>query len=199
MKDKAFVGASLLAAVVASFCCILPLVFAVGGFAVIGASAFFESLRPYLLAATFGLLAVGFYFAYRKPKLACEPGSACEHPKANRSGRVGLWTAAVLVVLFSAFPHYSAPVARLLLLELKAQAASPQRAPISHVSFAVEGMTCPVCAQGVEHKLKQMPGVQSAAVSYDQRKAEIEYDHRIVPVEQLEKVFQDAGYRVHGK
>ena len=199
MKDKAFVGASLLAAVVASFCCILPIVFAVGGFAIIGASAFFESLRPYLLAVTFGLLAVGFYFAYRKPKQACEPGAACERPAVSRSGRIGLWIATALVVLFAAFPYYSAPVARLLLAEGRAQAASPQPASISHVSFAVEGMTCPVCAQGVEHKLKQLPGVQNAAVSYEQRNAEIDYDPRVVPVEQLKKVFQEAGYGVHGK
>ncbi len=74
MKDKAFVGASLLAAVVASFCCILPLVLAVGGFAVIGASAFFASLRPYLLAATFGLLAVGFYSPIASPSLPVNLG-----------------------------------------------------------------------------------------------------------------------------
>lgn len=68
MKDKTIVGASLLAAIAASLCCILPIVFALGGFAIVGASAFFESLRPYLLIVTFALLGVGFYLSYRQPK-----------------------------------------------------------------------------------------------------------------------------------
>ena len=52
MKHKTFIGASLLAAIAASLCCILPIVFALGGFAIVGASAFFESLRPYFTCHT---------------------------------------------------------------------------------------------------------------------------------------------------
>jgi copper chaperone CopZ len=194
MKDRAFLGASLLAALVASFCCILPIVFALGGMGIVGASAVFAAWRPYLLALTFALLGIGFYLSYRKRPKACEPGSACERPAVNRSGRVGLWLAAAFVILFAAFPYYSGPVARLLLSNGKAQAhpASTQE----HVTFAVEGMTCPVCAEGIAHKLKELPGVRQAAVSYEQHKAEIEYDSRHVLLEQLEKVFTDAGYRV---
>ncbi len=194
MKDKAFLGASLLAAVVASFCCILPIVFALAGMGIAGASAVFAAWRPYLLALTFALLGIGFYLSYRKRRKACEPGSACELPAVNRSGRVGLWLAAVFVILFAAFPYYSGPVAKLLLSDSKAQAQPAST--LEHVAFAVEGMTCPVCAEGVEHKLKKLPGVRKATVSYEQRKAEIEYDPQRVPLGQLEKVFTDAGYRV---
>src|SRR5438093_429912 len=87
MKHKTFIGASLLAAIAASLCCILPIVFALGGFAIVGASAFFESLRPYFLIVTFALLGVGFYLSYRKPKQVCEPGSACARPPVNHLGR----------------------------------------------------------------------------------------------------------------
>src|SRR5207245_10117616 len=104
MKHKTFIGASLLAAIAASLCCILPIVFALGGFAIVGASAFFESLRPYFLIATFALLGVGFYLAYRKPNHACEPGFACARPEVNRFGRIGLWMATVLVIAVAAFP-----------------------------------------------------------------------------------------------
>lgn len=194
MRDKAFLGASLLAALVASFCCILPIVFAVAGMGIAGASAFFAAWRPYLLGLTFALLGIGFYVSYRKRRNACEPGSACERPAVNRSGRVGLWIAGAFVILFAAFPYYSGPVARMLLSNGKAQAqtASTQE----HVTFAVEGMTCPLCAESVAHKLKELPGVRQAAVSYELHKAEIEYDSRRVPLEQLKKVFTDAGYRV---
>ncbi len=104
MKDKAFIGASVVAAVAASLCCILPIIFAVAGAGIIGASAFFAAWRPYLPAVTALLLAAGFYFAYRKPKHACEPGSACEVPSVNKKGRTGLWIATAFVGAFAAFP-----------------------------------------------------------------------------------------------
>jgi len=115
VKDKAFVGASVFAALAASMCCILPIVFVLLGVGVAGAAAFFATCRPLLLGITFALLALGFYFSYRKPRQSCEPGSACELPNANRSGRLWLWIATAVVILFAAFPLYSGPVARFLL------------------------------------------------------------------------------------
>src|SRR5260370_9853156 len=63
-KSSALVNAgSVFAAILASFCCILPIVFALTGLSVIGASAAFAAWRPYLLTATFGLLAAVFYLS----------------------------------------------------------------------------------------------------------------------------------------
>ena len=185
-----------MAALVASFCCILPIVFALAGVGIVGSSAFFAAWRPYLLALTFALLGIGFYFAYRQPREACEPGSACARPAVNRSGRIGLWIATLFVVGFAAFPYYSGPVADLLLSGGDAQTtAAPQAPSVEHISFAIEGMYCPVCATNIESKLKSLPGVQKARVSYPQRRADIDYVSAYVSREQLEKVIQDAGYR----
>ncbi len=115
MKEKAFVGASMLAALAASMCCILPIVFVLLGVGVAGAAGFFATWRPLLLAITFLLLGLGFYFSYRRPRHPCEPGSACELPTANRAGRLWLWIATALVALFAAFPLYSGAVAKFLL------------------------------------------------------------------------------------
>jgi len=196
MKDRAFIGASLLAAVAASLCCILPIVFALGGFAIVGASAFFESLRPYFLAATFALLGAGFYLAYRKPKQVCEPGSACARPQGNRFGRIGLWIATALAVAFAAFPYYSGTVANFLLSDGSVKASPAQRASgLQHVSFAVRGMYCQACAKAVETKLMNLTGVRKASVSYETGRAEVVYDAGTVALEQLEKAIQDAGYQ----
>jgi hypothetical protein len=110
-----FAAGSVFAAIIASFCCILPIVFALTGFSILGASAMFDAWRPYLLGITFGLLGLGFYFAYRPRKEQCGPGSACAMPVTNRSGRLMLWLATVAVVLFAAFPYYSGAVAEWLL------------------------------------------------------------------------------------
>src|SRR5260370_40933993 len=100
---------SVFAAILASFCCILPIVFALTGLSVAGASAAFAAWRPYLLTATFGLLAAGFYFAYRPAKTECAPGSACALPTTKRSGRAVLWLTTTAVKAFALFSDYSAP------------------------------------------------------------------------------------------
>lgn len=111
-----FAFSSVFAAIVASFCCILPIVFALTGFSILGASALFDAWRPYLLGLTFGLLGLGFYFAYRPRKEQCTPGSACAAmPATKRSGHLMLWLATAAVVLFVAFPYYSGAVAEWLL------------------------------------------------------------------------------------
>jgi hypothetical protein len=110
-----FVAASIVAAALASFCCILPVVFALTGLAVAGASATFAAWRPYLLALTFGLLSLGFYFAYRRPESECAPGSVCAIPASRRRVRIILWLGAAAVIVLAAFPSFSGRVAEFLL------------------------------------------------------------------------------------
>lgn len=135
-KASLFAAGSVFAAVVASFCCILPIVFALTGFSILGASAVFDAWRPYLLGVTFGLLALGFYVAYRPTRQECSPDSTCAMPKTNRSGRLLLWLAAAAVILFAAFPYYSGFVAELLLSGASSISASDP-STLSYVSFAV--------------------------------------------------------------
>ncbi len=193
MKDTAFIGASIVAALAASLCCILPIVFAIAGAGIIGASAFFAAWRPYLLGVTALLLAAGFYFAYRKPKHACEPGSACEVPSVNKKGRIGLWIATAFVIVFAAFPYYSGPVAQFVLGS--ASAKSSEAPQLAQVTFAVQGMDCTACAAAIESRLRSTPGVKTAHVSYEQKRADVEFDQNRVSVEQLQKAIAEAGYR----
>ncbi len=196
MKEKSFVDASLLAALAASLCCILPIVFVLAGAGIVGASAFFETWRPVLLAITFILLGLGFYLAYTRPK-ACAPGSACERPVMKRAGRLWLWIATVFVLVFAAFPSYSGPVANFLLSDRGASHdSSPRTAKYTQVSFTVDGMTCKACAESVETKLHELKGVQRVRVSYEKSRADVEFDPSAITSQQLEKAIRDAGYKV---
>jgi len=183
---------SVFAAILASFCCMLPIVFALTGLSVVGASAAFAAWRPYLLTATFGLLAAGFYFAYRPVKTECAPGSACALPTTKRSGRVVLWLTSAAVVAFALFPYYSGPVAEFLLPDKTAHAAAPA---LQHASFRIEGMDCAACAVAVEGKLKSVAGVQTARVSFEQKAAEVDYNPAVASPEQFRKAIEGAGYR----
>src|SRR5260370_8671890 len=168
MKDKAFIGASLVAGIAASLCCILPIVFALAGAGIVGASAFFAAWRPYLLGTAVLLLGLGFYFAYGKPKHACEPGSACEKPAAHKMGRIGLWVAAVVVLIVAAFPYYSEAVAKLL-LSSKAPETTVAAPRVDRASLAVEGMHCTACAPAIEKNLNDLNCVNTPTSSYEQQ------------------------------
>lgn len=141
-------------------------------------------------------LGLGFYFAYRKPKHTCEPGSACEKPATNRTGRFGLWMATAVGLIVAAFPYYSESVANLLLTSKTPETtvAAPR---LERASFAVEGMDCTACATAIEKKLRNLDGVQSAVVSYEQKRATVEFDAGKITLAQLEQAIQDAGYRAH--
>ncbi len=189
-----FAVGSVFAAVVASFCCILPIVFALAGVSIVGASALFAAWRPYLLGLTCGLLALGFYFAYR-PRKNCAPGSACAMPAAKQSGRLMLWALSGAATLFASFPYYSAPAAEVLLSRGSVTPSQPAP-PVEHAAFGIEGMDCPACATAVETKLNSVPGVLKATVRFEEKRADVEYDANSASLPQLERVIEAAGYSI---
>lgn len=98
---------SVIGGILASVCCIGPLVFALLGISGAAFAQSFEPLRPYFLVATYALLGGAFYSTYRPAQKECGPGEACEMPRTNRLGKAMLWVAAVIVLLATTFPMYS--------------------------------------------------------------------------------------------
>ena len=106
------VGAALLA----SLCCVGPLVFVAFGVGA-GLASTLEPLRPLFTVATVALLALGFYVVYgrRRPTsasvmeagAACGPGASCTVPRNQTRDRVLLWVATVLALVFLTFPQWS--------------------------------------------------------------------------------------------
>lgn len=95
---------SVLSALLASLCCIGPVVFSIIGAGSLGFAAAFEPYRPYLMAMTVAFLGAGFYFTYRKREVACEDGS-CKIESASALAKVILWVAAAIAVVFMFFPQ----------------------------------------------------------------------------------------------
>ena len=94
--------ASVLAAGVASACCIGPVAFVLLGAGTFGASlTALESYRPVLLTATASLLGGAFYVAYR-PTPDCDTCS----PASRKRTCVAVWLAAALAAALVTFPYY---------------------------------------------------------------------------------------------
>ena len=162
------------AATAASACCWLPLLLLIMGVSAAGIGGIFETARPYLLVVAAAFLAVGFYLAYfRKP--ACKPSAGCgtTKPGSGRLSRISLWLGAVLVVILGLFPYYGGAI-------LAGGEVSPANRPLAAqgddrvvLTYHIEGMTCPACASGLEHRLTQVRGVVSATVSFDEAQAHV--------------------------
>lgn len=95
-----------LAALLASTCCLGPLVLVALGVsgAWIGNLSALEPYRPLFLGAAL----IAMYFAYRRifrPVQDCQPGEVCAVPQVRRAYQVVFWIVAALVVVALAFPY----------------------------------------------------------------------------------------------
>lgn len=110
-REKMVAAGSILGALAATSCCIVPLVlFSLGaGGAWIGNLTALSPYQPYIIAVTLVFLASGFYMVYRKPKAeACEPGGYCASPKSTRVTKIALWMSTVIVAAAISF-NFLAP------------------------------------------------------------------------------------------
>lgn len=100
-KKRLIAVGSVLGAILASSCCIGPLVLLTLGVsgAWIGNLTLLEPYKPYFIAVTLVFLGLGFWQVYFKPKKTCEEGSYCARPNSSRITKAALWIATGLVLL----------------------------------------------------------------------------------------------------
>ncbi len=103
--------ASVIGAVLASSCCIVPLLLVTLGVsgAWIGSLSALEPYKPWFATITILFLGIGFWQVYWKPKQECEEGSYCASPKSDRVVKIALWSATLLVALALTI-NYWAPI-----------------------------------------------------------------------------------------
>lgn len=94
------------AALLASTCCLGPLVLVMLGFsgAWIGNLTAMEPYRPYFLGAA----VIAMFFAWRhiyRPVEHCEPGEVCAIPQVRITYKFIFWGVAVLVAVALVFPY----------------------------------------------------------------------------------------------
>jgi len=95
-----------LAAVLASTCCLGPLVLVLLGIsgAWIGNLTALEPYRPWFI----GIALIALFFAWRRiyrPLQTCASGEVCATPQARTAYKVLFWLVAVLVLVAFAFPY----------------------------------------------------------------------------------------------
>lgn len=178
-------GGALVAAILSSACCWLPLVLVALGVSAGGVAIAFEPLRPWFIAIAAILLGFGIWWTERGARRA----HACGCPLSRRRlalnrGMLGL--SALGMLAFTFFPQYVSNVLG-------------QRAPIDAsaaqlVTFHVEGMTCAGCEAGIEAALVRLPGVTHADASYESQAVAVGFEPGAISTAALIGAVEEAGY-----
>lgn len=93
--------ASICGAVLASSCCVVPLLLVTLGVsgAWIGNLSALDAYKEYFAAVTIICLGMGFWQVYLKKSPSCDDGSFCSTPTSSRITKSVLWIAVFLVLV----------------------------------------------------------------------------------------------------
>jgi len=100
-KRNAAAAGGVIGAVLASSCCIGPLILITLGAsgAWIGNLTALKAYQPVFVTVTLAFLGFGFWLVYGKSNQTCEGGPNCATPTSNRIVKSALWIATVLVAV----------------------------------------------------------------------------------------------------
>ncbi|GJL63641.1 MAG: mercuric transport protein [Nitrospirales bacterium] len=105
----------IIAAFLASLCCIGPVVFSALG---VGAgttgllastAGFMKGIvpyRPFFIVVALGAIGSGFYLVYRTPKTACASDAHCTETRTGSKSVDLLWMATALTLIFVLSPYW---------------------------------------------------------------------------------------------
>jgi len=100
-KRRVFATGGVVGALLASSCCIVPLVLislGVSG-AWIGNVTALEPFKPIFVGIAVLFIGAGFWHVYFKKAATCEDGSYCAKPQSSRLIKLALWLATFAVIL----------------------------------------------------------------------------------------------------
>jgi copper chaperone CopZ len=155
-----------------------------------GAAGALGAFRPYLLTGTAALLVLGFYLTYRRPGSAVGDTCGCARSGASRAGRIGLWTATVVVVLVATAPPLLAKWAE----RTHARSSTILGGSGSKATIAVEGVDCEACAAPMRKALAKAGGFRDLELDIARRSITVTYEPAPGRLEAYVAAINDLGY-----
>ena len=86
------------------------------------------------------------------------------------------------------------PFARLVAASALALLACRSEPKVVQVEFAVEGMVCESCVEGISYEVGRLEGVESVVVELDTEKATVRYVEGEIEAAAIEAVIDNMGY-----
>jgi copper chaperone CopZ len=197
--NSKWIGATVVAAFLASLCCITPVLALLAGIS--GAAATFswvEPFRPFLVGFT--ALALGLvWYQKLKPRTQEEIECACEEDEKSSfwQSKMFLGIITVFAALMLTFPYYSGIF---FTGDNAAKTIIVKESDVVEASLSIEGMTCTGCEHSVDHALTSQEGVVEAISSYEEGSTKVKFDRSRTTVDELAKaVEKETGYKVTDK
>lgn len=189
MKEKFLAGGSILTAILASSCCIGPLILTAIGMSGLGFIGPIARYRPVFIGITFALIGVSYYFTYGRKKACCCPG---ESVKKRWAQEVPLWVITAIAVGLVAFTYTS----EYLQSNDGKTASLKSGGDYKIVNLRVEGITCASCAKTVKSALFKVNGVKAVKVDLKYGKVEVGFkkDLDFVHIQELLETLKNKGY-----
>jgi mercuric ion transport protein len=193
-------GASVLAAVAASLCCITPVLALLAGTSGLASTfSWMEPARPYLIGITVAVLGFAWWQKLKPQKAAidcdCEParpvgGEDGKTPFMQTKTFLGIVT--VFAALMLAFPYYS----KVFYPDNSKQVIMVSQSDVQEAIFDISGMTCTSCEEHVKHAVNELPGIVGTTASFEEGKAEVKFDKTKTSTEAIKAAIDETGYKV---
>ena len=175
----------VLSAVLASVCCLGPVVLVLLGLGTLGIGALLGRYHWFFIGGA-ALVLIYAWRVYAKEKRRCDAESCQMESKA--SAQITLIIATIAVLLFAGLNFYTYVIAR----PPEAKPAQPQEAT---VRIPVEGMVCFTCGLTIEASLKNLSGVHKADANVREKSVTVSYDPQKVKIEDIVAAINRTGYR----
>ena len=192
MSTGKLMGVGAFTAIVASLCCITPvLTLIVGSGSIAFPFSWIEPARPYLIGLTITLLGLAWY---QNLKPRSTDNCDCivdEKPKFIQS-KGFLLLVTVFSALMIAFPVY----AKAFFPKNEKASIRVEKSNIQTVKLSIKGMSCKACEAEVNHEVVKLPGIIQSDVSYENKNATIRFDTTKISIKNIISAVNATGYEV---
>lgn len=184
LTNLGIIGACI-TTILASLCCIVPLLFVTIGISGAWISSFrvFEPYKPVFLLFTCLFLGLAMFVHYNSQNTSCADGT-CSTKKRKTSG-ILLWCITITISAVLIFPYAVVAVS---------EKSIQQEMQTKQVTLEIEGMTCSACPITVRKSLINLKGVKKAIVTLEPPEAVVIYEPKKVSLKELIEATTNAGY-----
>lgn len=195
MASTKLIGGGVIASLMASLCCITPVMALVAGTSSLASSfAWLEPYRPYFIGLTVVLLGYAWYQKIKQQKqMSCNCETETKPDFMQTKSFLSMVT--VLALLMLAFPNYARvfyPAAK----KQVTQGVVQDKAKTQTVEYKISGMSCDACTLHVANEVNKVAGILSLKVSYANGNALVAFDKAKTSVQEVQKAITATGYKV---
>jgi mercuric ion transport protein len=191
-KGKKLISTTIIAATVASLCCITPILALIAGTTGFASTfSWIEPFRPYLIAFTILVLLLAWYqkFKSQKQEIDCD----CEEERAKLiNSKKFLLFVTLFAGLMLAFPYYS----QIFYPNTSKVVVYVKESNISEVEYNIKGMTCSGCEAHIESEVNKLKGIILVKASHEKGNTFVKYDKTKVANNEIKDAVKKTGYKI---